>query len=216
MTSRPGSGCGRRPHLRRERALQLLRRLEHLLALVAPEAAEQRRQLHHPRPAEARLLREIRPREEGFARRGQHHRQRPAAAPGHALAERHEKVVDGRQFLTVDLHRDEVLVHQARHVVVLEALALHHVAPVAGGVADRDEERHVTRARRREGLLAPGVPVDRVAGVREQVRALLAGEPVRRCHGYGWTLMCRTAGYCASASTMLRSEMRCSEAMVMR
>ena len=43
---------------------------------------------------------------------------------------------------------------------VLERLALHHVAPVAGGVADRDEDRLVLAARSRERLLAPRIPVD--------------------------------------------------------
>ena len=62
-----------------------------------------------------------------------------------------------------------------RRRLVLERLALHHVAPVAGGVADREQDRLVLRAGARERLLAPRVPVDRIVRVLEQVRARLAG-----------------------------------------
>ena len=41
----------------------------------------------------------------------------------------------------------ELLVHQRRDLGILEGLALHHVAPVAGRVADRDEQRPVLVAR---------------------------------------------------------------------
>ena len=43
----------------------------------------------------------------------------------------------------VDLHVDEVLVHQGGGLVVLERLVLHDVAPVAGGVPDREQDRLV-------------------------------------------------------------------------
>ncbi len=61
----------------------------------------------------------------------------------------------------------------------------HDVAPVAGGVADGEEDRLVFLARLGERLLAPGIPVDRVVGVLEEVRALLGGEVVllRGCRG---------------------------------
>ena len=61
---------------------------------------------------------------------------------------------------------------------VLERLVLHHVAPVAGRVADREQDRPVLLAGAGERLVAPGVPVDRVLGVLEQVGAGLRGEPV--------------------------------------
>ena len=64
-------------------------------------------------------------------------------------------------------------------VRVLERLVRHHVAPVAGRVADRDEQRAVLVARPRERLLAPRLPVDRVVLVLQQVRRALAREAVR-------------------------------------
>ena len=58
--------------------------------------------------------------------------------------------------------------------LVLERLALHHVAPVAGGVADAEEDGLVLGAGLLQGLRPPGVPVHRVVGVLQQVRARLA------------------------------------------
>ena len=52
------------------------------------------------------------------------------------------------------------------------------MAPVAGGVADREQHRPVLGAGARERLLAPGVPVDRVLRVLEEVRAGLLREAV--------------------------------------
>ena len=52
------------------------------------------------------------------------------------------------------------------------------MAPVAGRVADREQDRPVLLAGAGQRLLAPRVPVDRVVPVLEQVRAGLAREAV--------------------------------------
>ena len=90
----------------------------------------------------------------------------------------HVDRVEVRALLAVDLDVDEVLVLDARGLLVLERLVLHHVAPVARGVADREEDRPVLLARAGERLLAPRVPVDGVVGVLEEVRARLVGEAI--------------------------------------
>src|SRR5438132_566247 len=81
-------------------------------------------------------------------------------------------------LLPVDLHVHEALVHQLGGRLVLERLVLHHVAPVAGGVPDREQDRPVLRAGALERLVAPRVPVDRVVGVLEEVRARLVRQAV--------------------------------------
>ena len=59
---------------------------------------------------------------------------------------------------------------------------------MAGGVADAEEDRLVLRSRPGESLLAPGIPVDRVELVLEQVGRFLArltvGVRVRRSRGW--------------------------------
>ena len=138
---------------------------------------------HHPpaRHALARLGREVGAGVERHAVGREEGVQRPAAVAGHGLHGVHVDGVDVRALLAVDLDRHEVLVHQLRHRGVLERLALHHVAPVAGRVADRDEQRLLLVARAGQRLLAPRVPVDGVVLVLEEVGGGLVGEAV---HGH--------------------------------
>ena len=89
--------------------------------------------------------------------------------PGHGLAGLHVDRVEVRPFLAVELDRHEALIHQRRDLGILERLAFHHVTPVAGRVADREQQRPVLLARASQRLLAPGVPVHRVVLVLEQV-----------------------------------------------
>ena len=80
--------------------------------------------------------------------------------------------VDGVQvgpLFAVDLDADEVLVHQGGGGLVLEGFVLHDVAPVAGGVADAEEDRLVLGAGAGQGHLAPGIPVHGVVRVLEKV-----------------------------------------------
>ena len=122
--------------------------------------------------------REVRAREERDLLGRDEDVQRPAALAGHRLDGLHVDRVDVGALLAIDLHADEVLVHERRDLLVLEALALHDVAPVARRVADRDEQRAVELARAGQRLLAPGQPVDRVVAVLQEVRRGLAGERV--------------------------------------
>src|SRR5207245_10907628 len=71
----------------------------------------------------------------------------------------------------VDLDGHEESVERFGDLDVLERLLLHDVAPVAGRVADGEEDRHVARPGLRERLVAPWPPVHRVVRVLLQVRA---------------------------------------------
>ena len=62
--------------------------------------------------------------------------------------------------------------------LVLERLALHDVAPVARRVADAQQDRLVFALRLLERLGTPRIPVDRIVGVLEEVRAGFVGEAV--------------------------------------
>jgi hypothetical protein len=81
-------------------------------------------------------------------------------------------------FVTVDLDADVEAVHQRRRLGVLEGLLLHHVAPVAGAVADGDQQRLVLFAGADQSLLAPGMPIHRIAAVLQQVGAGFVRQPI--------------------------------------
>ena len=105
--------------------------------------------------------------------------QGPAAAPlAERLDGRHVNLVDVRAFLAVDLDTDEVFIEVFRGGLVLEGLAFHHVAPVAGRITDAEEDGLVLFLRLLERLGAPREPIDRVVGVLQQVGRLLVRQPV--------------------------------------
>ena len=107
------------------------------------------------RAAVARLLRKIRAAPHRLARGRQEHRERPAALLAEQMQRVHVDLVDVGPLLAVDLDVDEQLVHHARRRLVLEALVRHHVAPVAGRVADREQDRLVRCASPRRAPPAP-------------------------------------------------------------
>ena len=109
---------------------------------------------------------------------------RPAALAADRLHGLHVDRVDVGTLLAVDLDVDEVLVHVGGGLGVLEGLPLHHVAPVAGRVADREQNRPVLLAGPAQRLVPPGVPVDRVLAVLEQVGTCLPGEAVGHVTAY--------------------------------
>ena len=118
---------------------------------------------------------------ERLAGRGQETGHRPAALTGHRLRGRHVDGVDVGPLLAVHLDGDEAGVDLLGRRLVLERLVRHDVAPVAGGVADRQQHRDVAPRRLDERLVRPLPPVDGVVGVLQQVRARRVGEAVR--HG---------------------------------
>ena len=129
-------------------------------------------------PAPARFRREIGSAPEGLARRRQEHGQRPAAL----LAQEHERVlVDGVEIgalLAVDLDVNETRVHQLGDAGVLETLMRHDMAPMAGGIAHRQQDRLVLGFRLVERGLSPGLPMHRIVAVLQEIGAGLPVEVV--------------------------------------
>ena len=168
----------RRRDLRGARAHLVRFRLVGLLELL-----EQREEAH-PRTSIPVAWREVGAAEERLSRRRQPHRHRPAATPlVEHLNGAHVDGVDVGPLLAVDLDDHVVLVQERRDLLVFEGLAFHHVTPVAGRVADGQEDGPAEPLRGLEGLVPPRVPVDRVVGVLPEVGARLEEQAVRvdRC-----------------------------------
>ena len=149
-------------------------------------------EVHHPQQqiaergqAVARRGREVGAAEEGGeVVGGEEHGERPAAgAPREELVRHLVDLVEVGTLLAVHLDVDEVGVHHLRGRLVLERFVGHDVAPVAGGVADGEEDRPVLRSRPLERFRSPRMPVHRIVGVLQEIGAGLGGETIaaRRC-----------------------------------
>ena len=150
-----------------------------LVAAVRPRRRYGREHLRERGQIATRRGREVSAGVEGATGRCGEDRHRPSALASHRLQGVHVVGVDVRQFLTVDLHGHEPVVHHRGDRFVLEGFVRHDMAPVAGGVADRDEEGDVTAGRLGEGFLRPHPPVHGIVRVRAQVGAGRVGEFVR-------------------------------------
>jgi len=171
-----------------QRGEQLVAGLLELGAALDPRFVHAREQLDQPRPPGHGVRRKVRPAIERLEIGGEKRVQRPAAAEPHRLHRRHVDPIDVGALLAVDLDRHEIAVQQFGDRIVLERFALHDVAPVAGRVADREEDRLVLAPRARERFLAPRIPVHGIHRVLQQVGALLAAQairPARHVRGVG-------------------------------
>ena len=152
--------------------------LDDLVATVAVrlgDRAQHPRETGHP---VAVIGREVGAAEERLERRRQEDAHRPAAAAGQGLDRGHVDVVEVGPLLAVDLDRHEVAVQLVGDGGAFEGLVRHDVAPVAGRIADREEDRLVFGACPVESLSSPRIPVDGVLSMLEEVRARLGGESV--------------------------------------
>ena len=107
------------------------------------------------------------------------HGHRPAASPRQRLDRRHVNIIHIRALFTIDLDRDEVLVHVGGNLLVFKALSLHHMTPITRGVADADEDRLVLASRGFKRLRSPRIPVHRVMGMLQQVGAGFVDQAIR-------------------------------------
>ncbi|MBB3710205.1 hypothetical protein FHS67_006566 [Aminobacter aminovorans] len=96
----------------------------------------------------------------------------------HAGERRHVDLVDIRPFLAVDLDVDEESVHDFGDFGVLEAFMRHDVAPVAGGITDRKQDRPVEPHRFCQRRGRPRAPMHRVVAMLAKVRATFVSKQV--------------------------------------
>ena len=160
--------------LRRELRLQHIRVPPHLGGLVAIDARDLLQYMRERRAAVARVLGEIGAAPEGLGVGREEHGERPTAVFAELVQRGHVDGIDVGALLAVHLDVDEEVVHHRSGLIVLEALMRHDVAPMAGGIADREQDRLARPLGLSERLRPPGPPMYRVLLVLEQIRARLA------------------------------------------
>ena len=87
-------------------------------------------------------------------------------------------MVDIGQLFAVDLNGDIASVQLGGDGLVLKALALHHMTPVTGRVADAQQDGLAAGRSLSERRLAPRSPVDGVVGVLQQIGRAAGDQPV--------------------------------------
>src|SRR5262245_5902410 len=158
------------------------------LRLLAEHARDLAQYVDERRLAITAGLREIRAAPERLALRRQEHCERPAAMLAHQVQRRHVDLVDVGTLLAVDFDVDEEVVHYCRSGVVLEALVRHHMAPVTGGIADREQDRLVGALGLFQRRRVPRPPIDRIVLMLQEIgrgflrQAVLVGRCCGRCH----------------------------------
>ena len=147
-------------------------------SLPLPHVVQRRDHLSESGTSKRAAWGEIGSQMEGLQIRGEPCGQGPSAIRAGDLECGHVHLVDIGSFFAIHLDIDEVLVHQNRDIGIFERLALHYVAPVTCGVSDRQKDRTIFRPCPGKGLLSPGIPVDRIVGMLQQVGGFLAGETI--------------------------------------
>ncbi len=103
---------------------------------------------------------------------------RPAATAGRRLDKRHVNSIDVRTLFAIDLNVHKLAIHDRSDICLFEFLVRHYVAPMTGGISDREEDRFVFLACLRESFFAPRIPIDRIVSVLEKIRRFFPREPV--------------------------------------
>ena len=111
------------------------------------------------------MNRKVRAAVERFGIWCEENRHRPPAVTRHSLHGCHINFIDVGAFFPVDLYGDVVCVEQLSDLLIFEGLVLHHMAPVAGSVADGKKDRDIQFLRKRKGFFAPRPPGHRVMGM---------------------------------------------------
>ena len=145
---------------------------------VGPGLTDRDENLGEGRHAAPRAVRPVGATMKGTSVGVAEHGHRPAAPTGQRGDSGHVDTVHVGPFFPVHLHVHESVVHQGGGIRVLERFVGHDVAPMAGGVADRQEHRHVPSTRLDESLVTPWKPLDRIGGVLAQTRAALIGQAI--------------------------------------
>eukprot|EP01128_Nolandella_sp_AFSM9_P000241 TRINITY_DN10411_c0_g1_i1.p1 TRINITY_DN10411_c0_g1~~TRINITY_DN10411_c0_g1_i1.p1 ORF type:complete len:1009 (-),score=185.49 TRINITY_DN10411_c0_g1_i1:56-3082(-) len=148
--------------------------------IVLPGLRESLENLNEPWLPILGLNREVGSSVEGLQIRSEPDAHGPSTTSTCSLKIGHIDAINVRSLFAVHFDGHEEIIHHLRHLIILKRLVFHHMAPVAGGVTNREEDGLVLLPRLLERFFPPRVPIDWVVLVLEEVGRLLESQAVRR------------------------------------
>ncbi len=129
------------------------------------------------------VRREISAPEKWFQVRREKDIQRPAAAAGRGLDERHVNFIHVRTLFAIHFDADKMFIEKRADLVILKTFPFHDMAPVTGRVTDAQKNRLVFLACPGECRVAPCEPIHGIVRVLEQIGRFFPRETVRMHDG---------------------------------
>ena len=136
------------------------------------------------RTAPSILRRKISPGKKRFLIGSQEHGHGPATLiPVQRQRGLHVDLIKIGPLFAIDFDADEMLIHDPGDRLVLKRFPLHDMTPMAGGIADGEQNRSIQLRRLGQGLRSPGIPIHRVIGMLQEIGTGLLYEAIRLAAG---------------------------------
>ena len=135
-------------------------------------------EIHHAQHSLSAGFRDICGGEKGLLLRCHDDCKRPPITTCHELRQSHVGRIYVRSFLSIYLDGYENLVYETGHLFIFKGLPLHYMAPMTGGVSNREKHRFVFFPGFVKGFVTPWVPVYGIIGVLEEIRTFLIKQTV--------------------------------------
>ena len=152
--------------------------VEDFFALLRPVPGDCMEHRHKPRAPGPVVGWKIRAAKKRLPFGRQPHAHRPAAVAGGLLHIGHVHPVEIGPFLAIHLHGDEVAVEHRGDRQIFKRLVRHHVAPMAGRVADAEKNGLLLGLRLGQRRRAPGLPRHGIIRMLQEIGRFFAGEKV--------------------------------------
>ena len=118
----------------------------------------------------SRLWRIISPRKKGSSIGQKETIEGPATITRNNLTSFHIYLIHIGALLSVHLNTDKMMIHNICNILIFKRFTLHHMAPMAGGIANTNQYRFVFSYRPFKGFGFPCIPIDGVVGMLQKVR----------------------------------------------
>ena len=156
---------------RRNIQKNIFRRCQQVFSVYFPLLCNGKKQITEPHHAISGCGWKISSRIKRLLLRCHKNTHRPAAVSRNGLTDRHIHTVNIRTFLPVHLNSNKIFIENLCNLLILKTFMSHHMAPVTSTVSDAQKYRFILLLRFFKSLFSPGIPVYRITGMLQKIRA---------------------------------------------